>query len=253
MQHIPLTLSALLILSLPLSGGAGWQDLLDELPTRTESSGATSSGTGLSALSSSEMTSGLKQALDTAMDIAVKQLGQDGGFLNDPTVRIGMPDSLEWVEKGLRMTGQSARADEFVGTLNHAAEQAVPLALEHFRAAIKNLTVRDAQAILTGPKDAATQYFRNQSESQLRAQFMPIVSDTTSKAGVTSAYKNLLNNAGPAAGLMNSSSLNLDEYVTGKALDGLFLKVAEQEALIRTHPVARSTDLLKKVFGAVSH
>lgn len=199
------------------------------------------------------MSSGLKEALNTATDIAVKQLGQDGGFLNDPAVRIGMPDSLEWVEKGLRMTGQSARADEFVGTLNQAAEQAVPLALDQFRAAIKNMTVSDAQAILTGPKDAATQYFRKQSEPNLRTQFMPIVSETTSKAGATSAYKNMLNSAGPAAGLMNSSSLNLDEYVTDKALDGLFLKVAEQESLIRTNPVARSTDLLKKVFGAVSN
>lgn len=253
MLHIPQTLTALLILSLPLNASAGWQDLLDKLPTGSKSSGAATNSAGLSALSSSEMTSGLKQALATATDIAVKQLGHNGGFGNDPTVRIGMPDSLEWVEKGLRMAGQSARADEFVGTLNHAAEQAVPLALEQFRAAINNMTVSDAQAILTGPKDAATQYFRNQSEPNLRRQFMPIVSDTTDRAGATAAYKNMLNSAGPAAGLMNSSSLNLDEYVTDKALDGLFLKVAEQEALIRTDPVARSTDLLKKVFGAVSN
>lgn len=253
MKKSRLFVATAFILILPLSSSAGWKDLLDKLPTSTKSTSTASSGSGVSALSSSEMSGGLKEALDTATDIAVKQLGQDGGFLNDPTVRIGMPDSLSWVEKGLRVTGQSARADEFVGTMNHAAEQAVPLAMEQFRAAIKNMTVTDAQAILTGPKDAATQYFRKQSEPNLRKQFMPIVSETTSKAGATSAYKNMLDSAGPAAGLMNSSSLNLDEYVTDKALDGLFIKVAEQEALIRTNPVARSTDLLKKVFGAVSN
>lgn len=253
MQHIPRTLTTLLILSMPISVSAGWQDLLDKLPTSPKSSGVTSSSAGVSALSGSEMTSGLKQALDQATNIAVKELGQDGGFLNNPKLRIGMPDSLSWVEKGLRASGQGNRVDEFVGTLNRAAEQAVPLALEQFRSAIQKMTLADAQAILTGPNDAATQYFRTQSEASLRTQFMPIVSDTTDKAGATSAYKNLLNSAGPAAGLMNSSSLNLDEYVTDKALDGLFIKVAEQEALIRTNPVARSTDLLKKVFGAVSN
>ncbi len=252
MKHSRLFVATALILILPLSSSAGWQDLLDKLPTSTKSTG-TATSSSVSALSSAEMSSGLKEALDTATNIAVKQLGQNGGFLNDPAVRIGMPDSLEWVEKGLRFTGQSALADEFVGTMNHAAEQAVPLALEQFRAAISNMTVTDAQAILTGPKDAATQYFRKQSGPNLRKQFMPIVSKTTAKAGATSAYKNMLNSAGPAGGLMNSSSLNLDEYVTDKALDGLFTKVAEQEAQIRTNPVARSTDLLKKVFGAVSN
>ena len=156
MNNARLYLSSALLLCLPLNSSADWKDLLDKLPASTKSASTAPGTGGVSALSSTEMSGGLKEALDTATDIAVRQLGQDGGFLNDPAVRIGMPDSLSWVEKGLRATGQSARADEFVGTMDHAAEQAVPLALDQFRSAIKNMTLADAQAILTGPKDAAT-------------------------------------------------------------------------------------------------
>ncbi len=234
----------------PLVSFAGWQDLLNKLPIPS-SSPSSNSATGLSALTDSEMTDGLKQALDKAAEIAVNQLGQDGGFLNNPTVRIPLPDSLSWADKGLRTLGQGHLVDEFEQSMNHAAEKAVPVALDEFRSAIRNMTMADAKAILTGPDDAATQYFRKQSGDSLREQFKPIVTDATAKTGVTSAYKNMMGKADMASSFLNTKSLDVDEYVTDKAMDGLFVVIAAEEKRIREDPIARSTDLLKKVFGSL--
>ncbi|MBZ0072810.1 MAG: DUF4197 domain-containing protein [Thiohalobacteraceae bacterium] len=233
--------------SLPLSGHTAWQDLLNKLPLPSKST----STAGVQSLTDSEMSAGLKEALDQAAQIAVKQLGQDGGYLNNPAVRIPLPERLSWVEKGLRAVGQGAMVDEFEGTMNHAAEQAVPVALDEFRGAIRAMTLADAKTILTGPDDAATQYFRTQRSDSLREKFRPIVSAATARTGVTASYKNLLDQAGGASALVDTRSLDLDSYVTDKALDGLFLTMAEEEKHIRENPVARSTDLLKKVFGSV--
>jgi hypothetical protein len=156
------------------------------------------------------------------------------------------------VESALRAVGQNQLADEFVATMNHAAEQAVPVAANVFAGAITNLTVDDAKSILTGPNDAATQYFRKTSGTQLHAQFLPIVQQATAKTGVTAAYKNLLQKAGPVASLLGKDAGDLDGYVTTKALDGLFKMVAAEEQKIRANPVARTTDLLQKVFGSVA-
>jgi hypothetical protein len=142
-------------------------------------------------------------------------------------------------------------ADEFVATMNNAAEQAVPVAANVFAGAITNMTVEDAKAILTGPSDAATQYFHKTSETELQEQFLPIVKDATAKTGVTAAYKNLLQQAGPAAAFLGKDAGNLDGYVTKKSLDGLFKMVAVEEKRIRENPAARTTDLLKKVFGSL--
>jgi hypothetical protein len=120
-----------------------------------------------------------------------------------------------------------------------------------FTGAITNMTVADAKAILTGPNDSATQYFRKTSETQLHEQFLPIVKQATAKAGVTASYKNLLQKAGPMASFLGKDAGDIDGYVTTKALDGLFKMVAAEEKKIRENPVARTTDLLKKVFGSV--
>jgi len=135
--------------------------------------------------------------------------------------------------------------------MNHAAEQAVPLAANIFTGAITNMTVADAKDILTGPNDAATQYFRKTSEDKLREKFEPIVKDATAQTGVTSAYKNLIKQAGPMAAFLGADAGDLDGYITQKSLDGLFKMIATEEKKIRENPVARSTDLLKKVFGSV--
>lgn len=200
-------------------------------------------------LSQTEIERGLKEALSKGVRGAINQLGQKNGFLDDTSVRIPMPGVLGQVEDILRRAHQEALADEFVDTMNHAAEKAVPVAATVFSNAIKNMTMQDVRGILNGPDDAATQYFRRTSDAELIKRFRPIVAAETQKAGVTAAYKNMMNQAGPLAQMLGGGT-DLDGYITEKALDGLFLKVAEEEKAIRTNPMARSTELLKKVFGS---
>lgn len=225
---------------------AGWSDYLDQLKESVNIPAATAPAVNLT---DAEMVSGLKQALDKGTRFAVDSLGKDGGFLNNSAVKIPMPDSLSWVEKSLRTLHQDELADEFIGTMNHAAEQAVPEAAAIFGDAIQDMSVEDAQGILTGPDDAATQYFRSNTEAALTAKMRPIVEDATARAGVTSAYKNMTARAGGMTSLLPAGTTDLDGYVTGKTLDGLFLMIAAEEKKIREDPLARSTDLLKKVFG----
>ena len=228
---------------------AGWQDLLGPLGKTLAPSGGGSS-TAVAGLSQTEMVSGLKEALGVGAKRAIELLGRNGGFLDDSSVRIPLPSVLGKVEGGLRAMGQGALADEFIGTMNRAAERAVPQTAAIFSDAIRNMTLEDAQGILTGPDDAATRYFRAQSGDRLAQALRPIVERTTASTGVTSAYKNMLGGAGFLGGLVDPRQLDLDSYVTEKTLDGLFLKLAEEEKRIRENPLARSTELLQKVFAA---
>jgi len=248
MKQITLLLACLLA-SHPAT--AGWSDYLDVLKGSVPD-GTSSTVPAVSALTTGETVAGLKEALAQGTRFAVDQLGRDGGFLDNAQVRIPMPDSLSWVEKSLRMVGQDQLADEFVASMNHAAEQAVPEAAAIFGDAIQQMSLADAKAILAGPDDAATQYFRTHTGEALTARMRPIVSEATADTGVTAAYKKMLSSTGGLTNLLSSDVTDLDGYVTGKALDGLFLMVAEEERRIRENPLARSTDLLKKVFGSVS-
>lgn len=200
-------------------------------------------------LAEADVANGLKEALVQGVNHAVADLGKTGGFLNNPAVKIPVPAPLQNVELAARAAGYSKQADEFVATMNHAAEQAVPAAAQVFARAIANLTVTDAQFILGGPSDAATQYFRQNCELQLHDQFLPIVKVATAKTGVTAAYKTMLGEAGPVAGILGHDVGDLDDYVTKHALTGLFKIVAAEEAKIRESPAARTTALLKKVFA----
>ena len=226
---------------------AGWSDYLDQLKDSVNIPTETTPDLNLT---NAEMVSGLKQALEKGTQFAVDSLGKKGGFLDNSAVRIPMPGSLSWVEKSLRTLHQDELADEFIDTMNHAAEQAVPEAATIFGAAIENMKVEDAQAIIAGPDDAATQYFRTNTEAALAEKMRPIVEEATARAGVTSAYKKMTATAGGMSSLLSGDATDLDGYVTGKTLDGLFLMIAEEERKIRENPLARSTDLLKKVFGA---
>ncbi|MCB1759999.1 MAG: DUF4197 domain-containing protein [Gammaproteobacteria bacterium] len=249
MPYRPLYTAALLTATLfsAAAGSAGWQDLLKPLGSALPTTGDRG---GVAALSQTEMVSGLKEALSVGVERAIKLLGRDGGFLNDKSVRIPLPGVLGRVEDGLRMAGQGALADEFIGTMNRAAERAVPEAASIFGDTIRGMTLKDAQGILQGPDDAATRYFRQQSGERLTQALRPIVEQATAGAGVTSAYKRMIGKAGFLATLIDQQQLDLDSYVTDKALDGLFLKLAAEEKLIRENPLARSTDLLQKVFSA---
>jgi hypothetical protein len=228
---------------------ADWKDLLDELPESAQNALTTTAAADVAGVSTEEMVAGLKEALNTATAIAVDRLGQEGGYLDNPAIRIPMPKELSWIEKGLRQVGQEDMADEFVTTMNRAAEQAVPAALNQFQGAIENMTLKDAEGILHGPEDAATQYFRKHSEAALREQFLPIVQETTSSAGVTSTYQDIMEQLGSYSSFLQPQSLDVDEYVTDEALNGLFAIVAQEEKRIREDPVARSSELLKKVFS----
>ena len=230
-------------------GTLGNGALTDSQHSTTTNAPAATSGLTQGNLSQSEIERGLKEALSKGVRTAINQLGRKNGFLDDASVKIPMPGVLGQVEGLLRSAHQEALADEFVATMNHAAEKAVPVAASVFANAIKKMTMQDVRGILNGPDDAATQYFRKTSDAELIQRFRPIVAAETQKAGVTSAYKAMMNQAGPLAQMLGGGT-DLDQYITEKALDGLFLKVAEEEKAIRTNPVARSTELLKKVFGS---
>lgn len=248
---LPVVAACAISFAIPVQAGFNL-DVLKQLGVGGGAPTSGSSESGPSALSQSEMSGGLKEALAKGVKHAVSQLGRNDGFLDDPSVKIPLPGSLAKVESVLRALHQEKLADEFVATMNHAAEQAVPQAADVFSNAIKKMTLQDARGILSGPQDAATQYFKKSSEAELRQRFRPIVESATAKAGVTASYKKMMNKAGPVAQFMGGAE-DLDGYVTDKALDGLFLKIAEEEKAIRTNPVARTTDLLKKVFGGVGN
>jgi hypothetical protein len=220
--------------------------------------GAAAETSALAGLSQEQMASGLKEALSKGVQQAISTLGQSNGFLSDLKVKIPMPESLQTVEKTLRKMRQEKLADDFVITMNRAAEQAVPEAAAVLTDSVKQMSIADATSVLVGTNNAATEYFRRTSATNLHTRFLPIVKTATEKAGVTSAYKKMTEKAsgglgsfGSIGGLLSKQMPDLDDYVTRKALDGLFVKIAEQEKLIRENPVARTTDLLQKVFGAV--
>ena len=157
------------------------------------------------------------------------------------------------VDRGNRAQDKLAQdklADEFVTTMNRAAEKAVPEAAAVLGDSIKQMTMADAKAILTGSTNAATQYFRRTSETNLFERFHPIVMKATEQTGVTSAYKQMMDKASFAGSFLGSDAGDIDSYITHKALDGLFVKIADEEQRIRENPAARATDLLQKVFGA---
>ena len=234
-----------------LAGGhalaADWTKYLDSIKGAADTAGISASDVDLT---NTEMVAGLKEALEKGTQYAVDKLGQPGGFLDNKKVRIPIPDSLSWIESSLRTVGQDELADEFIATMNAAAEQAVPEAADIFGEAIKNMSVKDAQGILTGPDDAATDYFRTHTEDALTESMQPVVEAATARTGVTAAYKNMMSKAGGLSSILPGGSTDIDGYITGKTLAGLFLMIAEEERKIRTDPVARSSELMQKVFGA---
>jgi hypothetical protein len=239
-----------------LTSHAGFFDQLKS--TLTTSNDA---ATGVSSLPQDEIVGGLKEALSLGVSNAVASLGRNDGFLTNLTVKIPLPEKLQTVEKALRMAGQSQMADNFVASMNHAAEQAVPVAAGVFGDAIQQMSIEDAKGILAGPDDAATKYFQKTTQTNLFAKFYPVVQKATDSVGVTAEYKAMMdkfasvNTFSSFLGKSNPVNLNtadIDTYVTDKAMDGLFKMVAAEEKNIRANPVARTSDLLQKVFGSAT-
>jgi len=253
---VPLSIAFSSLLSVSVQ--AGWQDWTKEAGQLLKSkTGQSAVSTASSSLSNDEITQGLKEALDVGVKKAIDMLGKENGFLNDKSVRIPMPDQLQQVEKVLRMAGQNKMADEFVTSMNHAAEQAVPKVSNVFVDAISKMSLSDAQAILSGGDTAATDYFKQHTSDQLSQLIKPYVSKSMANNEVTQYYQSMLSMAKQydSFGLLNQylgKAANLEEYVTDKTMDGLFSKIADQEMLIRQNPAARSTEILKSVFGSLS-
>jgi len=234
---------------------AGWGDFFSDLlkdSKDTQQASPSTSKAVTNALSTQDMNGAILDALSVGVKRAIDLLGKQGGFLNDAKVRIPMPENMQKVESVLRRFGQDKYADRFIESMNSAAEQAVPQTTEIFLNTIKGMSLTDAKELLNGPDDAATNYFRTKNSAQLEKVISPIVSKTMDDVGVTKTYKKLVSKADFLGDYIDKDSLDIDAFVTEKTMDGLFLKLAEEEAKIRKDPVARSTDLLKKVFSQFS-
>jgi len=205
---------------------------------------------GLESITNQDASAGLREALVKGSQVAVEALGKQDGFFGNGKVKIPLPESAQKVEKVMRQFGMGKQADELILTLNRAAEAAVPEAKVLLVDAVKKMSVQDAKGILTGGQDSATQYFKRTTSDQLRAKFLPIVKKATEKVQLAHKYDEYAGK-GVKFGLVKKEDANLDTYVTQKALDGLFVMVAEEEAKIRQNPAEAATSILKKVFGAL--
>ena len=203
----------------------------------------------LSGISNSEAASGLKQALADGSATAVSQLGAQNGFFSNPKVKIPLPPALQRAETAMRFAGMQKQADELVLAMNRAAEAAMPEAKALLVDSVKRMTLQDAKGILTGGDTAATDYFKRTTQSELGQRFLPIVKKATDKVGLAEQYNSL---AGQAAqlGLIRRDEATIEGYVTQKALDGLYLMIAEQEKAFRQNPLGAASDIVKRVFSA---
>jgi len=211
--------------------------------------GALKSASGGSSTGGGELVAGLKEALATGTGNAVQTLSKADGYFGDAAVKILMPGKMQQVGEVLKKAGYQKEVDDFILSMNRAAEQAAPKAKPIFEDAVKNINFEDAQMILNGGNTAATDYFKAKTSTQLSEAFKPDIADSMNQVGVTHFYKVLTDRYTSMVPFGKTDSFDLDSYVTQKSLDGLFLKIGQEEAKIRTNPAARTTDLLKKVFS----
>jgi len=233
------------VVSLVICAGAashavgGWADVLKN---------TLNSATGGGQLDNTEIAEGLKEALEIGTAQAVKLAGRENGYFGNPDIKIPLPESMAQTEAVVRAAGMGNQLDAFVLSMNRAAESAAPEARSIFVDAIKQMTFDDAKRILNGRDNEATLYFKDKTSDQLTAVFKPQVHQAMQEVGVTQQYQTLQSQTA-AIPFMSDWLVNLDDYVTAQALDGLFRLVADEEAKIRQDPAARVTDLLKKVFA----
>ena len=201
-------------------------------------------------LSQTDAANGLKNALKKGVVMAVDALGKTDGFLGNPKVRIPLPGYLEDASKLLRNFGQGRRIDELTMSINRAAEAAVPMGKELLLGAVRSMNVTDAKNILMGGETSVTNFFSEKTRAPLGVKFLPLVTQATEKVGLANKYNEF---AGKAAsfGLLRKEDANIQQYVTGKTLDGLYLMIGEEEKKIRQNPVGTGSAILQKVFGAL--
>lgn len=196
----------------------------------------------------STIISGLKEALSIGTDKAVKNVSQVDGYFGNKMIKILMPEKIQKVANILREIGYQKQVDDFVLSMNRAAEKAAPQAASIFVDAIKGMTIEDAKKILNDGDTAATEFFKSKTHDKIYSAFKPIISSSMDEVGVTHSYKEMMGKY-ESLPFMSKESFDLDHYVTNKAMDGLFYMVGQEEKKIRTDPAARITDLLKTVFG----
>ena len=266
------TILASLILSSSLSFAfdlnALTKDVIDTV-TKPSTTNEQTTTKEQSSLESSTVSSGLKEALKKGVSYAVSTLGKENGYLNNSNVKIPLPDNLSKVETLIRKAGGNEIADNLINSMNKAATKAAPKTADIFMKSIENMSIEDAKKILAGNNEAATNYFKSNTSDSLRNMIKPIIQETMKDNQVVTYYDmannfyktnvksmvdessvmGLAKNFGVDSYLPGSSDKNLDEYVTDKAIDGLFKMIAQKEADIRTNPVAQTTSILQKVFG----
>ena len=201
-------------------------------------------------LSEADASLGVRAALERGATAAVGLLGRTGGFLDNPKVRIPLPGFLSEVAKLAKFTGQQKRVDALVTAMNRAAEAAVPEARTLLIQAVKSMSVDDARRVITGGDDSVTQFFASKTRVPLAARFLPIVTAATEKIDLADKYNALAGKAA-ATGLVKKEDANLQQYVTGKTLDGLYLMIGEEERKIRKDPIGTGSAILQKVFGSL--
>ena len=236
---------------LATASGTHAQSLEDQLKDRL-----LGSRNGDASLSERDAAGGVKEALAQGVDRAVRQLGKPDGFFRDQAVKILVPEKMRKAGETLRKVGAGKHVDAFELSMNRAAEQAVPAAAGILSDAVRQMTLRDAIGLVRGSDTSATDFFRRTSEQKLFDAFRPIVAKQTQATGVTRKYKDFTKkNGGTMAMLLggdsgsaNAGNVDLDDYVTREAIDGLFHVIAEQERRIRQDPAARTSELLRRVF-----
>ena len=238
----------LLVMAVLVSGNsinsahAGWKDFIDKVKKQVDSGHH-------GKLSSEEIIEGLKEALRVGTKKSLDILGKQDGFYKDQSVKILMPEKLRKVEMLLHKIGQKKLAEKFVETMNRAAERSVQSTFDIFIKAIKRMTLKDAMNIYKGREDEATRYFQKTEGEEIHNTIHPIVREATEKTGVTSTYKEMVRKIRRLHLPLDVDMPDIDEYVTAKTMEGIFQKLAREEALIRKNPAARTTEILKKVFS----
>lgn len=245
MRLIYLLLTATLLLGVE-ANAQGWKSWKKKAEEKTK--GIKKSGLPTSGLSEDEVGAGLKEALNIGVNKGVTQLHKKDGYFKDPKIKIPMPKEAKNVEDKLRALGQGKKVDEAIESMNRAAEDAAEGARDIFVTAIKQMTITDAMNILKGEDDAATQYLNKSTRGELTNKFKPVIKVSLDKVGATKHWNSVFKTYNKIP-MVKKVNPNLEEYVTEKALDGLFIQVAKEELNIRKNPGARATDLLKKVFG----
>lgn len=246
----PKTLTGLVLVSLLLftiPAQADWKQFLQDFSQSTQNR---SDNQQASDLSSDTIAKGLKEALETGTRKAIDTVSQNGGYLNNPQIRIPLPPRVQQAAGLMRQLGLNKMADDFEQSINRAAEKAAPQATSIMIDAIKSMTIDDAKTILNGGNDAATRFFEDRTRSRLAGLFKPVIDTSLNEVGATRYYNQLDEQVSALPVIGQDLNMDLPEYVTDQALDGLFVMLAQEEQKIRTNPAARTSEILQQVFGS---